>query len=532
MIITNKGYSLMEILVCLGLICVIIMAFTPLFIRMTQIILEAGDLGISLFEKSGEVERRRAESLALKGGTISIEFGEDLSIDVEGGFIEVDHLYTFISNIPIMCMNPYEFNEGFLVPKIIDILGNNTNFTSDSSVYITNKEGLYIPSSLYFHSLVNCSSETEAGIRITGQLSNALSPYIVTVKTDLDIGIEECVRAQLIIHLPGAMIVGKDSIYISDGDLNHWSKRNSFSDFTSVSFGNNSYLIVGKDGTIKRLAYGGEWEDISSPTPHHLHKVIRTKFQGEGQAYFVFIAIGDEGAILHSPQGLNWNKLDQVPAQLPSGIKVEDISFKHILIEEIEDSEMILLVGQRPRDDDTSTEGIIVVINRDQEELFEQWEPSFPPLRGVAWGDDEGDIKHFIAVGEEGYIVKSQDGENWNDLPLTIDSPTLNDITWVNDKFIIVGEEGNVLSLTYDTDEEEWNLKSIVEEEMLQGDLEDYRFNSVIYSIDRLVVVGCKIDDTNIPASITGIILFSSDEGENWNELELGESELFELVFR
>jgi photosystem II stability/assembly factor-like uncharacterized protein len=75
------------------------------------------------------------------------------------------------------------------------------------------------------------------------------------------------------------------------------------------------------------------------------------------------------------------------------------------------------------------------------------------PLYGVACGDNE-----FIAVGEAGLILKSNDGKSWSITGSGATDNTLFYPIYANSKYLVVGDNGTV-AISSDNGES-WAIKS------------------------------------------------------------------------
>lgn len=109
-------------------------------------------------------------------------------------------------------------------------------------------------------------------------------------------------------------------------------------------------------------------------------------------------------------------------------------------------------------------------------------------LRGVAWGDGR-----FVAVGDEGTIVQSRDGDRWEPSSSSATSERLDHVTWGNGRFVAVGEDEG--TIVHSTDGEEATDSG-------QDDLLP-TLHAVAWNGDRYVAVG------------EAAILHSGD-GERW----------------
>ncbi len=91
--------------------------------------------------------------------------------------------------------------------------------------------------------------------------------------------------------------------YLTSTDGVQWSVNDSDvlpSRFTDVTFGNNTYVIVGANGLILSSTNATEWTQRSSGTETNLYAVI----YGDG----TFVATGNGRVVLTSSNGIDWTK--------------------------------------------------------------------------------------------------------------------------------------------------------------------------------------------------------------------------------
>lgn len=502
-LVGKKGFSLIEVLVGILLLGIIIVAFTPLFTQMLQMISLAGDRSVELFESSGEMDRKRADLIVLKGGEMELEFPGMDPISVQGGIIEEDDFLTFVTNVPTISLDPYRIHEGYSLDTYIDVLGQNTSFAQNSSVTIIDRYGVD-NSSCYNASLQNVENETEAQIRLTGYLKNAHSPYIVTIENE-DTGLgTEYARAKLEVSLPKAMLVAEEGVFVSAGELDQWIGAVDYYSLPSpmegfsVAFGNRGYVVVGPE-EIYRLEDGREWETIHGVTDSPLHQVRRLKW--------TFYAVGQSGEMYYSQNGWTWNTvddegLDAIPDR-------ENLQLNDISLATLDESDIMVLVGEY------NGGGIIVYHNLDDGVL--EHETIDYPLQSIAYGDDGESVQHFVAVGEDGVLYYSETGEkeSWTQKK-TEDAHTLHSVIWTGTgkAFFAAGEKGQIVKLSYDDGENTWQLN-----EELNRDFPDDEENYTFHSLSRfmgntLIATGQREDN----GDMKGILYVSRDSGESWDE--------------
>lgn len=140
------------------------------------------------------------------------------------------------------------------------------------------------------------------------------------------------------------------------------------------------------------------------------------------------VVVGDDGEVLTSGDGSDW--AFHTPG-LVSPVGMNDVVWNG--------SKFVGVEGWTY----TSVDGIGWSVNP----------TTFDELVAVAWADS---LNLHITVGEDGLIMSSTDGSEWN----TENSPTtnwLNDVVWGNNRFIAVGANGTILS---SPDGSVWNTVS------------------------------------------------------------------------
>lgn len=174
-----------------------------------------------------------------------------------------------------------------------------------------------------------------------------------------------------------------------------WTKNieNSLNKIKDITYGNSTYVTVGKDGTILFSKNGTDWQYALSNTPYTLNKIIY--YNNE------FIAVGTGNTVLKSKDGVNWNKVN-----IDTKADFSSIAYN---------GKILVIVG--------SDNTICTSENGDSWSKVDLGQMSFPQLEtntlhDVIWANNK-----FIAVGgptsaSYGYVLQSDDGVNWskNDL--------------------------------------------------------------------------------------------------------------------
>jgi hypothetical protein len=186
---------------------------------------------------------------------------------------------------------------------------------------------------------------------------------------------------------------------------------------TAVAYCGKTFVAVGKAGSIFSSMNGTTWINRGSG--------YRSGFTSITFGDHTFVAVGDD-AIMTSPDGLNW----------------------------------ISRVAPRYN------------------------------LQGVAYGS-----KNFVAVGNEGAILTSDDGVTWTDHSLGY-GPPLFGVAWGNGMFVAVGGNGHIIT---SPDGSTWTLRYYEYEDVL---------NSVAYTGKTFVAVG------SLPTG--GSLILTSPNGLTW----------------
>jgi photosystem II stability/assembly factor-like uncharacterized protein len=279
--------------------------------------------------------------------------------------------------------------------------------------------------------------------------------------------------------------------------LDNWHLRNSgtTSYLQGVIYGNGTFVAVGDNGTILTSPDGVTWTIRITSTDAYLEGVT----YGNG----IFVAVGQE-IILTSPDGVNW-----------TSITVGDTALNiHILdfIEHIFNSfsGVAYAFGWPYCTEHTVYAGVtygnstfVTVGDFIAEYFCGNFARILTSLNGITWterslGSNHGGLSEvtygngtFVAVGQNGIILSSTDGVNWSvrDSGITSD---LRGTTYGNGIFVAVGDNSIILS---STDGVNWSAKNL-------GIC--YELFGVTYGNGTFVVVGHN-----------GIILSSTD-GVNW----------------
>lgn len=265
----------------------------------------------------------------------------------------------------------------------------------------------------------------------------------------------------------------------TDGTINNWTWTNRTSGTTNalngVTYGNGQFIAVGNNGTIITSPDGITWTTRTSGTSNGLLGIV----YGNGQ----FIAVGNSSTILTSPDGVNWTtRSSGTSIPILSAITFGDGHY--------------VVTGWKSWGDNTiltSTDGINWT-----GKMVGAWATT---IDGVTYGNGL-----FVAVGggwNAGRIWTSADSVNWTErTSLGSWADHLLGITYGNGLFVTVGSwNGNALATS--TDGINWTRRTTGSSKTLHG---------VTYGSGYFIIVGNS-----------GTIL-SSPDGINWTTRTSGTS--------
>jgi hypothetical protein len=181
----------------------------------------------------------------------------------------------------------------------------------------------------------------------------------------------------------------------------------------SIAYGNNQFIAVGRDGVIVTSPNGITWTQQSSGTVYELYGIT----YGNNQ----FVVVGRFGTILTSPDGVTWT--------------IIRFEYSYELRSVVFGNKEFVAVGRKgviitSLDGITWTDRSSEAINCD--------------LNSVGFGNNQ-----FIAVGMRGTIITSPDGTKWTG-HAALTEKRLESITYGNNQFIAVGENSAIIALKDD----------------------------------------------------------------------------------
>ena len=266
----------------------------------------------------------------------------------------------------------------------------------------------------------------------------------------------------LIVILLFLLISGLNPGYGQAALADRWQQR-SFN-LTAVAYGNGTFTAVGHDGRIQTSPEGISWTICNSG--------IETDLGGIVFGNNLFLAVGSGGTVLSSPDGVNWSKRNSGTTN-----QLSDVAFGNGTFVAVGDSGTII----------TSPDG-------------ETWTPQPSGvtawLRGVAYGNSR-----FVAVGTtigNAIILRSDaQGMAW-DPPQISPVPGLAAVTFGNGRFMANGE----FKVATSTDGSLWTPYTRTGRHSAWG--LGYG-NGIFFSLSG--------------DSYVGSLEYSIDDGQNWNTL-------------
>lgn len=516
-IFKDNGFSLIEVLVAILILTLIVFAFTPLLLSSLRNIYYAGDKSEALYEGQSELEVSIAEQITDGAGELVFHFEgdenyDDVTIKVSGGIVDILKTKTgseatawlsgYVPFIPSLQLDPSLFTEGYqesTVEAIVkDAPPGALEDANDKYLTIYDVQNFEVSKPIY----TVCSNGNNyecAEFTLQKGLTNSKSPYLATLALDLQDGndtIEIFLQARLQVVLPYAVAVGSgQTIFISPDAREIWNDRphnamgtgtfnditwtgfefiaisssnriiswsdrkepfevyNSSSSLNSVDSGSGRIVVVGDGGYVNTSGKVDQWDSgftVSEANGNTLWSVGWSDTMGE------FVAVGSEGTIIASSDGLNWNN------KSPEG--VEDVNFYGVA----SFNSNWLAVGE-------NTEGKIAYLSAGGNNNWEKIDNinGIGRLNSVI-ADDEG----FVIVGDNGsvYLLSNNDS-NWGEGVDVITmnsgtSNTLHAVDWArfgsdDSYYIASGNDGTII--TWDGISENWSSVTTSIDQNLRG---------------------------------------------------------------
>ena len=288
--------------------------------------------------------------------------------------------------------------------------------------------------------------------------------------------------------------IGNGGMILTSSDGIMWDYINLGEITTSlngITYGNNKYITIGNGGMILTSSDGNIWTEIE-------HGLSTTNFVDINYHSGKFIVIGGDessGVMLTSVDGQNWET-----ASIPSASKFTTITYaddKYIVFDELNNVFI------------STDQGNTWIVNRNVINI----NPAY--IKSVTFGNET-----FVATATNGTIYSSKNGIKWEEVEQYAVNSSLNDIVYGTDKFIAVGDNGNIVKvILMPTYSEEFEDEVIIED--TNGTLDTENIN------------GATKDDTDDTILVVGDNGFIADfeNNEVWNIFESGtDKDLYDVI--
>lgn len=241
----------------------------------------------------------------------------------------------------------------------------------------------------------------------------------------------------------------QDPLPQGDSTSSNWISRSSGTtqSLSGVTYGNGSFVAVGANGTVLTSPDGVIWINRASGTTNWL--------RGVTYANGTFVAVGTIGTILTSPDGVNWISRTSGTTNPLTGVTYGNGSFVAVgtngtiltssdgAIWTNRNFNTVWLDGVTYGDGTFVAVGWIGLILTSPDGVnwtYRRGSTSLSGLHAVTYGSGT-----FVAVGTQRAIVTSPDGVNWT-TGTAANNPRLNGVTYGSSSFVAVGSGGAILT--------------------------------------------------------------------------------------
>ena len=276
--------------------------------------------------------------------------------------------------------------------------------------------------------------------------------------------------------------VGFDTILHSDdGDRWQPAAGRVEGNLNAVAWNGAGFVAVSGDGHILYSADGILWDTSGE-----------VGGDGDPLPYLVSVAWGDDrfvavghwpDSILHSPNGVEWQEARY--RRYLSGLS--DV---------IWDGNRFLAVGHHS-----------IGYSRDGDNWRRARDAGEGQLHAVAWNGDR-----YVAVGLDGLIMHSWDGELWSRAADSATTETLNDVAWNGERFVAVGRHG---AIVHSSDGDRWQPASRPAVPFRVAQPDD-RSNAIYYSFEGIAWNGKRFVAVGFDHRDHGGTVVHSGDGDRW----------------
>jgi hypothetical protein len=261
--------------------------------------------------------------------------------------------------------------------------------------------------------------------------------------------------------------------------LDNWHWRNPLpqgNHLSGVTFGINSFVAVGDGGTILTSPDGVNWTEKSSGITAALNEVCYAKN--------FFVAVGEKGTVITSPNGVTWT-----PRQTGTQGDLSSVIYAN---------NKFIAVGGSYDDSDAITQSPTILTSSDGIHWNSITTDSIGYLQDIAYGNGA-----FVATGmgeTDSIVLTSADGLTWSDTNSEAFSGVVAvGITYGNNTFVAVGSKGTASAILTSPDGAVWSDVSPVASVQLE---------KVVFANNMFVTTGFNPE--------VGVNVFSSDDGTTW----------------
>lgn len=494
---TNKGFTLLEILVAIVVISIVTINIMPILTKGLESIYSANKDTENLFKSEGEMQYNIADKIVYKEVEVPIKFkNKDNPKKIKGGLVQSGNLYSFVASVPTIKINPSVLTEGYKPSTKVTIQGNNTHFNNESDLNLLDKNKFPISNLNY---LYNHNLETSITLKLDRGLVNSKSPYIIKIKTERDIGMQEIepeiVRAKLQINPPNFIAVGGEGEILVSASGQDWTKRSNPASkrINSTARINNRYIIADDAGNIFSLVDDKGWKSRNT----NLKKINDLILEESDGNKWVW-AIGKRDInynfpIIRKRNGQAWEEFKKIDASqegMPDEFLTGAIS--------TDNKEMFFVGKGSIYFYDKASDTINMVSLTD--EIDEEIQTTDITITDIAHGNET-----FVFIGKDSennrIILTFDNNHNWN-LAEKSSQDLLKTVTWSSeyDMFIAVGNNATLLS---SPNGDNWEKEHI----SIDNRIDLHSVNSFKYDDKPLLLLGGK-------SNTTGHLYYSNNEAD------------------
>lgn len=427
----QAGMTLIEVIIAIAILGIIVVAFLNMFMTGMLGIFKAGDKGEAYSRAQEDLDTRIGRRESIETEDLEVEF-DGVTYIIPGGLVETEQfvqesksqMEAFIPLVPTIKITPKVRFEGSSLPIEIDIVGNNTNFSSSSTAEFIDKFGNVAAP----NPTISVTDATNATIELDSDFINSVSSYALRIITPITDEPDEVVRAKYSVALPNLVAVSEDSLYVSDNG-SYWLKRSNLGSFPTfgslkkINYGNGHFLVGGTGSTL--LVYYDllGWDSKTLITESQINDI---EWSNENKEYYI---AGESGTVKSSTTAESFNTMYQTT----NGEAINGLS--------VTATGKVIAVGDDGHiaysDDGTTFQESVITSGVDFNKV-------------LAYNDVIGGTEFYIIVGDGGKIYRSIDAVNWSDIAIT-STENINSVKYLpssTSNIIAVGDNGLILTST------------------------------------------------------------------------------------